>query len=237
MNGRDNGNNFSCPFITGYSHQHFSIKKLLSKHWHIVKNDGILGPVLPDRPQVVFRGVPSIKSFVGPSVCDPPTTKPMFFQNLVGYYRCKSCAVCSINAVKDRKVSHFHSTSTSHDFPIKYFITCSTVNVVYLLTCPCGLQYVGRTVRPLQVWLNEHIGNIRRGFKGHPVSKHYLDVHWQNPKGTSFVGIDRLKLPWRGGPEWRAISKLEMEWIYKIRCLRPLGLNVDIEINAFIDNA
>lgn len=230
--GINTDNNFTCPFITGYS-QHFTIKRLVYKHWHIAKNDPILGPLLPVRPQIVFRGAPSIKSCVAPSVCDPPIKKPMFFQNLVGYYRCRNCAVCSVNAITERKVSQFHSNSISLDFSIKSFITCSTTNVVYLLTCPCGLQYV----RPLQVRLNEHIGNIRRGFKGHPVSKHYLEVHKQDPRGTTFIGIDRLKLPWRGGPKRRAISKLEMEWIYKIRCLRPLGLNVDIEINAFIDNS
>lgn len=28
-----------------------------------------------------------------------------------------------------------------------------------------------------------------------------------------------------------------MNWIYKVHCLRPFGLNADIEVNAFINNA
>lgn len=184
-----------CPFITGYSCQHFSIKKILYKHWHIIKNDPLLGPLLPDRPQVVFRGAPSIKSRVVSAVCDPPINKPMFFQHLIGYYKCRNCEVCSINAIAERKVCRLHSNSTSRDFSIKSFITCSTTHVVYLLSCPCGLHYVGRTVRSLKVRLSEHIGNIKRGFLGHPVSKHFSEVHKQDPRGTSFVGIDRLKLP------------------------------------------
>lgn len=67
--------NFSWPFITGYSHQHYMIKKLVCKHWHILKNDHILGSTLPDRPQVVFRGVPSLKDTLAPGFCDPPTIK------------------------------------------------------------------------------------------------------------------------------------------------------------------
>lgn len=47
--------NFSWSFITGYSYQHYMIKKLLNKHWHILKKYHILGSTLPDRPQVVFR--------------------------------------------------------------------------------------------------------------------------------------------------------------------------------------
>lgn len=170
-------NNFSCPFVTRYSQQHFSIKKLIYKHWHIIKNDHVLNSVLPDKPKVVFRGAPPNKQLVAPTVCDPSIYKPMFFQNLVGFYKCNKCALCYINAIKTRKTVQFTSRGTNQVFPIKYFITCSTSCVVYLLTCPCGLDYVGRTVRPLQVRLNKHIGNIRRGFKGHPFSRHYLEVH------------------------------------------------------------
>lgn len=226
-----------CPLIRRYSCQHFSVRRMLNKHWHIIKNDPVLGPSLPDRPQLVFRGAPSISSRVVSAACDPPVHKPMFFQHMTGYFKCKNCEVCAINALTERKVCQFITNNSPLNFHIKSFITCSTTHVVYLLTCPCGLHYVGRTVRSLKVRLGEHIGNIRRGFLGHPVSKHYLDKHKKDPSGTLFMGIDKLKLPWRGGSKRRAISKLEMEWIYKIRSLRPLGLNVDIELNAFIDNS
>lgn len=170
----DGQNNFAWPFIAGYSNQHFPIKKLVRKHWHLIKNDTVLGSFLPEWPQLVFRGVPSLKDSLAPGACDPPTTKPMFFQNLVAYHKCKRCAVCSINHIRDRKTTKFVSNSTSQEFDIKSFITCSTTHVVYLLICPCELQYIGRTVQPPQVILNEHIGNIRRGVKGHSVSGHYL---------------------------------------------------------------
>lgn len=87
---RDGGQSkFAWPFIMGHSHQHYLIKKLVYKHWHIIKNDLILGPILPDKPQVVFRGVPSLKHSLAPSACDPPSTRLMFFQNLIGYHKCK----------------------------------------------------------------------------------------------------------------------------------------------------
>lgn len=159
--------NFVWPFVTEFSNQLFLVKKLISKQWHLIKDDVVLSPILPEQPRVVFRGVP-----------------------------------CSV--------------------PFNLSIRITVIE---------------RTVRPLQVRLNEHIGNIRRGFRGHPVYRNYLEVHNMDPRGMSFLAIDKLKSHWRGGPKRRAIYKLEMSWIYHVKCLKPLGLNVDIEINAFIENS
>lgn len=153
---------------------------------------------------MVFRGDPSLKDSLAPSI----------FQNWVGFHKCKRCAVCSNNHIRERKTTSFVSNSTSQNFVIKSFITCSTTHMVYLLICPCGLQYTGLTVRPLQVRLNEHIGNIRRGFKG--CSGITWEVHNRDPRGTSFLAIDKLKSHWRGRSK-RAISKLEISWIYGVK--------------------
>lgn len=44
MTNEQNNNNFSFPFVTGFSHQHFLIKKLVRKHWHILKIITYLAP-------------------------------------------------------------------------------------------------------------------------------------------------------------------------------------------------
>ena len=103
--------------------------------------------------------------------------------------------------------------------------------------CPCGLQYVGRTKRPLHVRLNEHIANIRNGFEEHSVSKHYLLVHNCNPKDTVFLGIDKFTAHWRGSDLVRSISRSEMAWIHKIKCYTPYGLNIEVDVNCFLDNS
>lgn len=43
------------------------------------------------------------------------------------------------------------SVVTGRSYRINCFITCSTKNVIYLLHCSCGLQYMGRTKRTLNV--------------------------------------------------------------------------------------
>lgn len=65
----------AIPFITTFSTQHQLIKKIIRKHWHQLGNDRIIQTFLPVNPQVIFRGVPSLRDRVAPNVVDPPTKR------------------------------------------------------------------------------------------------------------------------------------------------------------------
>lgn len=224
------GGELSLPFITMFSAQHQNIKRLIRKHWHVLESDQLLVPILPERPLIVFRGASSLSNHIAPSIQDPPWENITFLQNLTGYHRCKKCQVCTLNRCQDRKISHFPTTSTSRSYEVEPFITCSSEGVVYLIQCPCRLQYIGRTKRALRVRLNEHIANIRKGFHKHLVSRHYDSVHRRDPSDTLFVGIDKYRPHWRGSSLVREISKQEMSWVYRLRTYLSYGLNVDTDI-------
>lgn len=189
------------------------------------------------KPRKFFRGAPSFRNRLAPNVLDPRVDKSTFFDQLTGFYKCRKCRVCSFNSCHDRRTQSFISTSTGQTHTIAPFVTCSTLGVVYLLQCPCGLQYIGRTKRPLSVRLNEHITNILTGFRNHSVSKHYRLVHNRDPSNTLFLWIDRYKPHWRGSSMVREISRLEMAWIHRVRTYTPHGLNIEVDVNAFIDNS
>lgn len=171
----------SIPFVTTYSIQHRTVGHMIKKLWHILTNDLTLNTILRAKPQVVYRGAHSLRGAVATNIIDPPAIKRGFFDNLTGFYQCRRCRVCSLNRFSHRRTHTFRSSSTQVEFVIMPFITCSTKGVVYLLQCPCGLQYVGRTKCPLMVRLNEHVTNIHNGFPKHPVSRHYSEVHNRNP--------------------------------------------------------
>lgn len=236
VDGRD-GDTYRCPFITNFSCQHSKVKHIMTRHWHILKNDRVLESILPDKPQVVFRGVPSLKDRLAPNILNPPTNRPNFFSELTGYYQCRRFQVCSLNRCRTRRNISFTSTCTSKTFSIEPFITCFTVGVVYMFQCLCGLQYVGRIKRPLQVCLNEHINNIRKDFSKHSVSKHYLTAHNRDPSNTIFLGIDKYKPYWRVSCLVRSIARLEMSWVHKLKSYTPFGLNIEVDVNSFIDNS
>lgn len=141
------------------------------------------------------------------------------------------------NGDSRRKFLNFQSTATDTIYHIKFFATCTTTHVVYLITCPCKKQYIGRTIRTFTVRVNEHISNIIAGKTNHSMPKHYLRHHNKDPKGTVFQVIDKYTVPWRGGSSKRGVSRIETYWIYTLQTYVPYGLNVDWDINAFINTA
>ncbi|KAM4809917.1 proteasome adapter and scaffold protein ECM29 [Rhinophrynus dorsalis] len=54
-------------FTTLYNHKAPQMEKVLRKHWHILKEDPILGPVIEERPKISFRRNVNIKQLVAPS--------------------------------------------------------------------------------------------------------------------------------------------------------------------------
>lgn len=88
----------------------------------------------------------------------------------------------------------------------------------------------------LHIRLSEHVANIRRGFPKHSLSKHYALKHDCNPEGTSFLGIDKFCGHSRGSHMDREVSRLEKKWIYQVQTYAPFGMNIEWDINAFINN-
>lgn len=126
-------------------------------------------------------------------------------KNQVGSFSCGRCVMCKTSKhseVRVRKTTEFTTHSSGESFKINKFITCGTcgtAHVTYLLSCPCGPQYVGRTTRALGVRLREHVNRIKKGFKHHSLSNHFRLVHRRDPSGLTFCGMDRIEGNWRGG--------------------------------------
>ena len=176
-----------------------------------------------------------MRNQIAPNVPDPPV-KPKFFPLSKGYHPCRRCKVCTYNITKKKSIN-FRSTVTGVEFPIKQFSTCATRYVVYLLTCPCGKQYVGRTIRSFSTRAGEHIAKILAGYPKHTVPRHYLEHHNKKVEGTLFQIIDHFVPHWRGEPGTRGVSKLEVYWIYQLKSYTPHGLNVEWDVNSFINQS
>lgn len=174
-----NEQKFKWSFLTAFSVQHRKIKDIVNKHWKVLKKDRCLGPVLPDRAAVTYRGATSMQGSVSLNVVDPP--KRTSFYQLKGFYSFRRCNVCHHNTCGRRKTEVFTSTTTGRSYPMKQFTTCAMHHIVYLLTCPCKKQYVGNTIRPFSVRANEHITNIKNGKTNHNVPKHYIRQHNKDP--------------------------------------------------------
>lgn len=183
--------------FTQFSIQHRQIKHILNRHWGVLKSDPVLGPVLPNNAGVTFRGAPSLRDHISHNVINLPV-KASFFPETIGYHPCKRCNVCRYNLYGRKRTETFQSSVTSITYPMKHFTTCATRFIVYLITCPCNKQYVGRTIRAFSICVNEHITAIKFGRTNHSVPRHYLEHHAKNPSGTKFQIIDKYIPHWRG---------------------------------------
>lgn len=226
-------------FITRYGSQYREINKILGRHWHILREDPVLGPELPLRPCTVFSRTGNIGSKIVKSFIDPPAVRTTFLDeaSLKGFHKCGRCMGCKITKKGIKRVKAVRSYSTQAEYPIKEVITCNSTNVVYLLQCPCGLQYIGRTCRTLKTRIREHIYNIKKCVGTHSVPVHFSQAHGSDPSGLWFSGIQTFKPNWRGSNKVRDISKLESSWIFRMDTLSPKGLNIEFDLNCFIDDS
>lgn len=126
------------------------------------------------------------------NVIDPPKEVKLFSE-LKGFFRCQKCLPCRVSKKQPRKKESFRSTVTNQEYKIKELITCTSTHATYVIECPCRLQYVGRTTRPLFIRTSEHINNIRKGFPKHSLYRHFKEVHHRDTTGLIFYSIDKFK--------------------------------------------
>ena len=223
------------PIILNFNVQHRQLESVFRKHWPILKADRQLQDVLPVAPKVVYRRAPTLRDLVAKSVPDPPNKKEVLtFWQGKGFFPCKRCFACRKTNQNGQKCSSFSSNVTKKDYKIKELITCRTEGVVYVLQCPCSLQYVGRTKRPMWKRIREHVQNIEKGCDEHNVSRHFKQCHNNDPRGLKFWAIDKYIPHWRGSHKVRELSKCESRWIHEMATLAPNGLNIEFDLNCFI---
>ena len=124
--------------------------------------------------------------------------------------RCSTCTHLNCS-------SFFTSTVTKQRFPIRFSATCTSSNLIYLITCTkCKKQYVGLTTTQLNTRINHHRSNILRN------RTIYLCIHFNFPdhslKNLSVQVIDKAQ-------SLRELQELEKYWIYSLKTLQPKGLN------------
>lgn len=191
--------------------------------------------ILPTQPKFIYTKPPMLRLQLAHNVVNPPR-KVCTFLDRTGFYSCGRCMICRTSKFRKKKITHFRSLSEGRSFEIKKFITCSTTHVTYLLSCPCNLQYVGRTTRQLGVRLREHVNRIKKGYKHHGLSNHFRLFHNRDPSLLTFCGIDRVEDHWQGSDLKRAISQNETQWIHRLHTLHPRGLNIELDLNCFLSN-
>ena len=216
-------------FSTQFNHCASQIRDIVKRHWYILQSENTLKDFCKAPPLFAFKRPPTIKNKVMYRTMTKP--KPTTWLSITGMYRCGECACCN-NTTATKTFPHPH---TGKKIPIKGFINCKSTHIVYMLVCPCGQAYVGKTKRPLKQRISEHKTAIRTGNMDYAIAKHYAQANHGSPSSLRFYGIEQVTMPTRGGDILKKLSQREMFWIYTLNTMTPNGLNDDYSLKCFLN--
>lgn len=216
---------------TCYSKCSEQLKSIINRHWYILKSDSDLGDAFQNQPRIVYKRGKNLRDMLVHSDLPPlPAPRKSILAHIPdGNRKCGSCAQCNYT-YKCNTYKHPH---TGKSIPIKGIITCNTKSVIYLITCPCGKSYVGKTSRELKVRIAEHRSTIRCKNLNYPVAAHFVEAG-HSVSALKYIGIEKVSLPRRGGNLERLLSQRENYYIHFLRTLAPFGLNVEFELKCFL---
>lgn len=187
---KPNTNRNNMSFLTEFNRNYRSLEKNVRKHFPILLRDKTLVDFLPKQPTFVYRRAPILRNEISLNVYNPPKRISTLLDSSI-FFHCKRCKACRMT-----KIGKFF---TGRQYNIDNCISCDSTFVTYLISCPCGLQYVGRMTSKLGVRINEHLNNIKIEFPKHSLSNHFRIHHNQDLSLPSFCGIDRMVPHCRGG--------------------------------------
>ncbi|OCT97434.1 hypothetical protein XELAEV_18009658mg [Xenopus laevis] len=90
--------------------------------------------------------------------------------------------------------------------------TCPSTFVVYVIKCPCGLQYVGQTSRMIKVRIREHKSAIKTKKIEQAVACHFIEKG-HGVQQLKFQVVDGVPILHRRGDRLKELLKREAMWI------------------------
>ena len=204
-----------------------NIAKVIDQYYPLLKQSPVSSTIFP-RSSIIsaYRKLPNLSSILANNPFSIPSTPllPKGFHQTPG---------CSCKLCKEATFSTFVSSPNlpGRGYTIPDPINCNSVNVVYAVSCQCGLLYVGRTANPKQRWSN-HKSHIRKGHKSCNLATHCIRRH-------SDIMADKLTLSkdikeqftfilvqsvGKTGSD-EELEQLEEEWRNRLHSWAPLGLN------------
>ena len=204
------------------------IRHSIEKHWHILSSDPTIGHAFRDLPVFAHKRARNLRdTLVRADLYNPPKH---FLSTLPsGNFPCHNCIHCNA-MIKSESFLHPHS---GKKYAVKGRITCKTKYVVYLLKCPCGLCYVGKTIREIKTRFSEHKSSIRNNDEKSSVARHFNSVG-HSVSSLRFQGIEVVNPLKRGGDRDRALLQKEAYWIHTLQTEHPKGLNEELLLGCFL---
>ncbi|PJE77901.1 hypothetical protein CI610_03169 [invertebrate metagenome] len=191
-----------------------SISSILHNHWRIIESSATLKRIFPEPPLLAYRRPKNVRDLVVSSKLHSSAS----VVTTGSFNTCskKTCKLCPYTESTDT----FKCVINNRVYHILQTLTCTSANVVYLLSCKkCKMQYVGETSTKLNIRINNHRCSIKQNRPDFPVARHFnLPSHsW---KDMQVVAIDHC-------PTWNETKRRSREryWITNLQTCYPRGMN------------
>lgn len=214
--------------VTTFSDISMDIWKAIKKHWYILESDPLVGHLFKEFPLFAQKRAPNLSDTLVKTDSVVETQKTFWTLLPNGNFPCHRCVQCHA-MIKGDSFTHPHS---GHKYPVNSKISCHTKFVVYLLKCPCGLCYVGKTKRELKTRISEHKSSIRNHDEKSLVARHF-DAFGNEVCTLRFQGVEEDKPLKRGGNREKFLLQRKVFWIQTLQTEHPQGLNEELVLSCF----
>ena len=190
-----------------------NIKDIHLKHNHILESSDTTRSIFNNPPLIATRRTPNLGNLLIKTKPKSTPSKPL------GTFPCNKPRCLTCNHIQTG--THIKSHSTGHSFPIRHHITCTTKNIIYVITCKiCNIQYTGHTTNTLRTRFNNHKATVRNHHINTPVGKHFnLPLH---------DGINSMVIQGAELVDTNEILFKESIWMWRIKSHQATGgLNID----------
>ncbi|XP_069476308.1 kyphoscoliosis peptidase-like [Ambystoma mexicanum] len=111
------------------------------------------------------------------------------------------------------------STHKEISWTLQDHTNCNTKQVIYTIECPCGLLYVGKTMRAVKTRIGEHRSCIKNKVPDKPLVEHYVKKNHTN-MDIKWCVLQKVNITRRGGDIDKTLTKLEQKWVHKLRTVK-----------------
>ncbi|XP_066454507.1 uncharacterized protein [Eleutherodactylus coqui] len=208
-----------------------SIRDVLQRYWGILRDDEDIRDFITNTPSITFRRGRNLRDRLVHSHLSPRQPETMWLgrKEIKGTFPCGDCSVCE----SILRSSSFRSAVRNKTFEIRDYINCKSNNVIYMATCTCPKNYIGKTTQQLRRRIQGHLGNINRK-EATPLSNHMRSVHQGDISQLKFQGLEKIRSYGRRGDTDKRLLQKETEWIFRLKSVHPQGLNEILSFNCFI---
>ena len=210
--------NKKIPLVVTYHPSLPPIRQITSANHHILHTSDCLQRAIPEEPMIAFRRPPNLRNLLVRAEI-PPTNDSSIPPIQHGMFRCTSrCVTCQEHILES---DSFKSHTTGAHHKIRGHITCTTSNIIYLISCRiCGIQYIGETKNSLKKRFYGHRSTVKTQKLDTPVGQHFnLPNH--SISDMILQGIEALA----NRRESVRLSREKM-WIKRVHTIHPHGLNI-----------